>query len=145
MSALVVRILALTGSTRTRIVVGRIDVDPTLFNVARENLKRWRQLHGTLSRANQEWEEILERPWREIREILLEESDGGQRLRNTAPFVGIVTEEEWLAIMRRHPPPWPHVPYDPASVPPEVMENILSEETSPPSAEPPSSRRRSPP
>ena len=62
-----------------RIVVERIDADPTLFNVAGENLERWRQLHGTLSRANQEWEEILKRPWREIRAILLEESDEGQR------------------------------------------------------------------
>ena len=128
-----------------RIVVERIDADPTLFNVARENLDRWRQLHGTLSRANQEWEEILKRPWREIRAILLEESDEGQRLRSTAPFVGIVTEEERLAIRRRHPPPWPHVPYDPTSVPPEVMERILSEGISPRSAEPPSSRRRSAP
>ena len=109
-----------------RIVVEQIDADPTLFNVARENLERWRQLHGTLSRADQEWEEILKRPWREMRAIRLEESDKGQRLRSTAPFAGIVTEEERLAIMRRHPPPWPHEPYDPAGVPPELMERILS-------------------
>ena len=67
-----------------RIVVERIDADPSLINVAHENLERWRQLHGTLSRANQEWEQILERPWREIREIRLEESDEGQQLRSTA-------------------------------------------------------------
>ena len=129
-----------------RIVVERIDAEPSLFNVAHENLERWRRLDGTLSRANEEWEEILKHPWREIRAILLEESDEGQRLRSTAPFVGIVTEEERLAIMRRHPPPWPFVPYDPSQVPKEVMEKILSEGTSPPSAESPSSRRRrSPP
>ena len=91
-----------------RIVVERIDADPSLLNVANENLERWRQLHGTLSRANQEWEQILERPWRETREILLDESDEGQRLRSSHPFRGIVTEEERLEIMRRHPPPWPH-------------------------------------
>ena len=55
-----------------RIVVERIDADPGLFNVALENLERWRRLHGTLSRANEEWKQILERPWREI---LLDESD----------------------------------------------------------------------
>lgn len=110
-----------------RIVVDRIDADPSLFNVAHENLERWRRLHGTLSRANEEWEQILERPWCEIREILLDESDEGQRLRSSHPFVGIVTEEERLEIMRRHPPPWPHEPYDPAKIPPEVMEKILSE------------------
>ena len=126
-----------------RIVVERIDADPSLFNVALENLERWRRLHGTLSRANEEWKQILERPWCEI---LLDESDEGEQLRSSHPFVGIVTEEERLEIMKRHPPPCPHVPYDPAKIPPEVMEKILSEGTSPPSAESPSSRRRrSPP
>ena len=100
-----------------RIVVERIDADPTLFNVARENHERWRRLHGTLSRANEEWVQILNRSWSEIRAILLEESDEGQRLRSTHPFRGIVTEEERLAIMKRHPPPWPFVPYDPSPSP----------------------------
>ena len=129
-----------------RIVVERIDADPGLFNVAHENLERWRRLHGALSRANEEWKQLLERPWREIREVLLEESDEGQRLRSTHPFRGIVTEEERLAIMKRHPPPWPLMPYDPSQVPKEVMEKILSEGTSPRIVESPSSRRRrSPP
>ena len=129
-----------------RIVVKRIDADPSVFNVARENLERWRQLHGTLSRANQEWEQILSRPWREIRVILLEESGEGQRLRSTHPFRGIVTEEEQLAIIERHPPPCPFVPYDPSQVPKDVMEKILSEGTSPRVAGSPSpQRRRSPP
>ena len=130
---------------RARIVVERIDADPSLFNVAHENLEQWRRLHGTLSRANGEWEQILKRPWCEIREILLEDSDEGQRLRSSHPFIRIVTVEERLEIMKRHLPPWPHEPYDPAKIPPEVMEKILSEGTSPRSAESPSSRRRNPP
>ena len=125
-----------------RIVVERIDADPTLFNVARENHERWRRLHGTLSRANEEWVQILNRSWSEIRAILLEESDEGQRLRSTHPFRGIVTEEERLAIMKRHPPPWPFVLYDPSQVPKEVMERIPSEGTSPRSAKSPSTHRR---
>ena len=112
-----------------RIVVERIDADPSLVKVAHENLERWRRLHETLGRAVEEWEQILKRPWSEIRAILLDESDEGQRLRSTHPFRGIVTEEERLAIIARRPPPWPHEPYDPAKVPPEVMEKILSEGT----------------
>ena len=61
--------------------------------------------------------------------LLLEESDEGQRLRSTAPFVGIVTEEERLGIMRRHPPPGAHEPYNAAKIPHEVMKKILSEGT----------------
>ena len=70
---------------------------------------------------------ILKRPWSEIRAILLEESDEGRRLRGTHPFRGIVTEEERLVIIKRHPPAWPHVPYDAAKIPGEVMERILLE------------------
>ena len=114
-----------------RIVAERIDADPSLFNIANQNLKRWRRLHGKLSRANEEWVEILKRPWSKIREILLEESDEGQRLRSTAPFVGIVTEEERLESKRQHPPPWPHERYNPAKMPSDVMEKILSDGTSP--------------
>ena len=115
-----------------RIVVERVDVDPSLFNVALENLERWRRLHGKLSRASAEWEQILNRPWREIRAILLEESDEGQRLRSSHPFRGIVTEEERLAIIKRHPPPWPEEPYDPGKVLPEVMEGVPLEGVSAP-------------
>ena len=114
----------------TRIVVERIDADRSLFNVANDNLKRERQVEDTLSLANEEWEQILKRPWSEIRAILLDESDEGKRLRSTHPFRGIVTEAERLEIIARHPPPWPHVPYDPARVPPEIMEKLLSEGTS---------------
>ena len=125
-----------------RIVVDRIDAGSSLFDVAHENLERQQRLHGTLSRSNEEWVQILNRPWSEIRAILLEESDEGQRVRSTHPFVGIVTEEERLEIMKGHPPPWPFVPYDPSQVPKEVMEKILSEGTSPRRAESPSCHRR---
>ena len=125
-----------------KIVVERIDTDPSLFSVAHENLERWQRRHGELSRANEEWLEVLKRPWREIRAILLDESDEGQRLRSTHPFRGIVTEEERLEIMRQHPPPWPHEPYDPDKIPREVMERILSEDGVPNADETGSSHRR---
>ena len=110
-----------------RIVVERIDANRSLINVAHENLMRWRRLHGTLSRAQQEWEQILKRPWNEVRAILLDESDEGQRLRSSHPFVGIVSEEERLSIIERHPPPWPHEPYDPSKVPPGIPKRLLEE------------------
>ena len=73
------------------------------------------------------WKAILARPWSEIRAVLLEESDEGQRLRSSKPFAGIVTEEERVAIIERFPPPWPSIPYKPATVPEEVMKRILED------------------
>ena len=111
-----------------RIIVERIDADRTLVEVAHRNLENEERRRGQLSRASREWKEILTRPWAQVREILLEESDKGQRLRSSKPFSGIVTEEERLKIIRRFPPPRPHVPFDPDGVPEEVMAKILNEQ-----------------
>ena len=111
-----------------RIIVKRIDEDPTLIKVAHQFLENEERRRGRLSRASREWKEILTRPWAEVREILLEESDEGQRLRSSKPFAGIVTEEERLAIIRRFPPPWPHVPYEPGDIPDDVIAKILNDE-----------------
>ena len=58
-------------------MVERIDADPSQVNIAYENLRRWRRLNGTLSRASKEWVQLLKRPWSEIRAILPEDSDEG--------------------------------------------------------------------
>ena len=110
-----------------RSVVARIETDPSLFNVALENLERWRRLHGTLSRASEEWEQILKRPWSEIREVLLDKSDEGQRLRSSHPFVGIVTEDERWEIIARHPPPPPLKPITRADLNPELIKRVLED------------------
>ena len=80
----------------TRITVARIDEDPSLVRVGTENIERWtRQKGGYLPRCHAEWKQLIEQhPWKVLREMLLEESDEGQRLRSSHPFVGIVTEQE---------------------------------------------------
>ena len=58
-----------------------------------------RRRRGYLPRCHAEWKELIERhPWERLREILLEESDEGQRLRSSHPFKGLVTETERRAI-----------------------------------------------
>lgn len=103
-----------------RLVVDKLDGDPAL--VAHE-----RRLHGALCQASLEWERILARPWSEIRAVLLDESDEGQRVRSSQPFAGLVSDAERLAIMRAHPAPAPAVAYDPSLVPDDVMERVLND------------------
>ena len=110
-----------------KIIVKRIDADPTLIEYAHRYLADEERRYRTLCQTSREWKQILTRPWSEIREILLEESEEGQRLRSSKPFAGIVTEEERLAIIKQYPPPWPFVPYDPSQVPEEVMARIPEE------------------
>ena len=85
------RVLALT-----RLTVAKIDQDPTLVRVGLENIERWtRQKGGYLPRCHAEWKTLIEQhTWGELREILLEESDEGQRLRSSHPFTGLITEQE---------------------------------------------------
>lgn len=80
----------------TRITVARIDEDPSLVQIGLENIERWtRQKGGYLPRCHAEWKTLIEtHPWKRLREMLLEESDEGQRLRSSHPFKGLVTEAE---------------------------------------------------
>ena len=110
-----------------RIVVARIHADPELMQVTHGNLARWRRRRGGLSRAHREWMEILSRPWAEIRKILLDESDEGQRLRSSSPFAGIVTEDERWEVSERHPPPPPLRPITREDLDEDLMRRILKD------------------
>ena len=111
-----------------RIIVEKIDADPRLFAKAHERLDRERVRRGNLSLPSREWAGILKRPWPEIRAILLDESDEGQRLRSSHPFKGIITQQERLEVIARHPPLG--APRDwspPAPPPPEVTARLLAD------------------
>jgi hypothetical protein len=44
--------------------------------------------------AYREWLEILDRSWSEVREVLLDRSEEGKRLRQTDPFCGVLAPHE---------------------------------------------------
>lgn len=87
-----------------RRIVEKIDADPERRGLAHAKrvCARW-EAQGRMSAR--EWRKILEQPWETVREILLEESDEGQRLRQTDPFCGILTPQERWAIYREHREP----------------------------------------
>lgn len=63
--------------------------DHSPITLARENLDRWRQREGELSRAQSEWLDILD--WPLPRMLALLRDPNGQeaiRLRGTSPFAG---------------------------------------------------------
>jgi hypothetical protein len=79
-------------------IVSKIDQDPQQTGMlkARATCSRWMKRRATP--ANREWLEILDRPWEEIRALLLEDSERGRRLRQNDPFCGILTPQERWAI-----------------------------------------------
>lgn len=82
-------------------IVALIDGDPHRcgLQTARENCARW-LAHGSYS-AILEWQEILTRPWDEVRQIMLDDSDEGQRLRSSSPFAGVLPPRERWRLLER--------------------------------------------
>jgi hypothetical protein len=82
-----------------RRIVAKIDADPDRrgFEHAKRVCRRWVDLGR---RSSVEWLAILDRPWEEVRRILLDDSEEGRRLRQTDPFCGILTPEERWEIYR---------------------------------------------
>jgi hypothetical protein len=76
--------------------------DPSLVRKALGNIERWERNSGP-DRAWNEWREILtSKSIPEIIALLKEESENGDRLRQSSPFAGALTEEERMAIFREY-------------------------------------------
>lgn len=76
-------------------IARKISRDPELLDKARANLERWKaQSEDPMPRYLHEWQEILERPWPEIAEIITTMSEDATRLRSSSPFAGFLTAEE---------------------------------------------------
>jgi hypothetical protein len=88
-------------------IVAKIDADATRSGLekARSVCARWRSTHNEPVIA--QWQEILTGSWKKIREVLLDESERGQWLRQSSPFCGILTAKERWEIhgrFRAHDP-----------------------------------------
>ncbi|GMU51582.1 MAG: hypothetical protein AMXMBFR33_07280 [Candidatus Xenobia bacterium] len=88
-----------------REIVARIDADPARSGLekARATARRWHSQHP--NRAVAEWLGLLELSWEELRPILLDEGEEGQRLRSSAPFAGILSPRERLDLFRSYRAP----------------------------------------
>ncbi len=87
-----------------RATAAKIRAQPALVEIGKANLRRWRAQNGGEScPAHQEWELILRflTP-DELAEFIVSETPKADRLRQSSPLVGILTEPERLAILRTH-------------------------------------------
>jgi hypothetical protein len=71
-----------------------IEADPKLLEQSRIQVSRY---SNTLLR--QEWERLLNVPWPQLRTVLLEESDEGDRIRQSVPFGGFLSEKLRMHIL----------------------------------------------
>ena len=85
-----------------RAIVAKIDGDPARTGLikARSTCERW--LRARPLPAIREWQEILKLSWEQIRAVLLDKSEAGQRLRQSDPFCGVLTPHERWEIYRAY-------------------------------------------
>jgi hypothetical protein len=88
-----------------RRIAEKIHRSPGLMKIARENLRHWKKVRKSWPRCLREWEEILEQnPTDKILAILTQDNDEGQRLRQSDPFVGILTDNERTWFLEKYEP-----------------------------------------
>ena len=76
-------------------IAQKITRDPKLLNIAKTNLDRWSsKSKDPQPKYLREWEQILERPWPEIAELITSMSEDATRLRSSTPFAGVLTAAE---------------------------------------------------
>ena len=89
-----------------RLVAEKIRRQPELMDLVRRRLDRTLsqpRLSESCKDALREWQVILStHSLNEVLEILTEDSDEGQRLRQSTPFTGILNQRERLKVLRRH-------------------------------------------
>jgi hypothetical protein len=89
------RLLEARSLAMHAVMAQKIERDPKLLDVPRNNLKRWRMRWNQQPPAwHDEWTGIMQRPWSEIAAIITEPSEEGARLRQSSPFAGVLSSAE---------------------------------------------------
>ena len=87
-----------------RAIAEKLRADPTLVEVARENLDRWSEQNGRSQPYWDAWRELLNRPMEDVLTSIVEESERMTALRQATPFAAILSPAERWAIYARFKP-----------------------------------------
>ena len=89
------RLLEARSLAMHAVIAEKIQRDPSLLEVAHNNLTRWRvRWEDEVPGWHREWSAIVKRPWPEIAAIMTEPSEEGARLRQSSPFAGVLSVTE---------------------------------------------------
>ena len=85
-----------------RATAAKIRADPSLIDVARNNLEKWRSAQGgQFSPPLEEWERILRfLTVSELADFITSRTPKADRLRQSDPFPGVLTEQEREQILQ---------------------------------------------
>lgn len=89
------------------LVADKIERDPALLRIPLENIDRWIAGGHTAPHRLEQWRRIVLRAqqspadFRELLALLRDRSEATERLRDFAPFAGVLTAAERLTIIRQ--------------------------------------------
>lgn len=82
-------------------VARQIRANPAMLDRARANIVRWqRQLGGSAARDLDVWSTILAGPLENILATMVARTEEGDRLRQSSPFCGIMSQARRMEIFR---------------------------------------------
>jgi len=90
-----------------RLVARKIRANPSLMAVVRSQLDHKLQIHrdSGCREVALEWKEILDTwPLERVLSFIQEDSERANRLRQSTPFIGILSPEERQEVYRRYDP-----------------------------------------
>ena len=86
-----------------RAMARKIRREPKLFNRAHRNLARWEKRNRGCSQPLREWKQILrDNDMAAVLRTITRANEEGDRLRQSSPFVGILSQGEVQAIWARY-------------------------------------------
>lgn len=87
------------------LIAEKIARDPSLLEVAKANIARWRSSVSPRSLPYLDaWQQILERGVEAAIAAATDPSERGNQMRQSAPFAGILTQRERLDFLKRWTP-----------------------------------------
>ena len=89
------------------LVADKLERDPSLLRIPLENIERWLTNGHTAPHRLEQWRQIIlraqtsEEGFRNLLSLLRDHSEATERLRDFAPFAGVLTAAERLPFIRR--------------------------------------------
>ena len=84
-----------------RAIAEKLRANPSLLQIARDNLERWAATAGRSQPYFDAWREILDRPLEEVITLICQDSERMTAMRQATPFAGVLSPAERWAIYER--------------------------------------------
>jgi hypothetical protein len=79
-------------------IARRLETNPERWQIVRENLNKQLEMGGRSRPYTLAWQKLVDLPWEQLRQILVEDSEHMRAMRQCSPFAGVLDNRERWAI-----------------------------------------------